>query len=475
MALPWYVEGRPRPQYAQYNGWQQADAIRARTAALRQQNAPARPLPQTQNRSGGQSLYGSDSGLQGVQQAPRNVQTWWDNLSETRAENRAEDQKILQGKGEPDYSEVPKFSWPWEEENEGKSMKVWWDENVTERSQAIRGAEQAVKFTETEVQQERDTKKRSEESKPAQRQAIADYYNAQASRTQADAERSQREKLSREETYSALTMDQWNAMSPVQQAAVQWNADLKAAVERDLELGLGGGHSATSDELSNYQAGLDEMFGEESRSVGVRGLNYAPETLALLQSRGMEGQLQGLSMDDFLLMDAALSDEEVQNLGQEGTRTQRVQLANSLAKGQQEYQQQLLAKGEQMIAGLTSSANAETVESLGGTPRGVIPKNMEFADEGEEKLITTYLWGLANPEWDAEQTLSDIQADLGVQGLEPEKQREVYNKMLAHSSNAAITGVWFPTAEEEYGVSADSLRAPTDIAVLLGAVPFGEA
>ena len=104
--------------------------------------------------------------------------------------------------------------------------------------------------------------RRSQEKAHAQAQANAvfDMYNNMARRQKVAELRQQREARDRKETATALTQKQWEAFSPLQQAATQANADLAGAIQRDIADSTK--HNATTAQIQTYMDEVEDLFGE---------------------------------------------------------------------------------------------------------------------------------------------------------------------------------------------------------------------
>ena len=312
---------------------------------------------------------------------------------------------------------------------------------------------------------------------------MADHYNTMARMGERDRARREREKNDRQEKGKKLTLEQWNAFSPLQQAAVQANADLYAAIRRDFATQSKHGKKdeegrRVNDKLDAYRERTDELFGEKGM-LGVKGLEYAPNTVAFLDSRGIDRRaLAGRTLDDILLGDTLFTPGVIKNLGQEvpavdpfktgqqlTQRQSNIAFAQAIAKGQLQYQEKLaaqLAKGDALLTSMTSrGTNAEAATDYGAKPQSAANKLTEVRPETLAQ-IDKYMEALARPDRDPAESLRVIETDLQQLGADQAEVDQVYRSMadrvrLAMQGN----GKWFPGVEYQ-------LRSPDEVGKILG-------
>lgn len=313
---------------------------------------------------------------------------------------------------------------------------------------------------------------------------VADQYNAQARMGERDRARREREGADRKEKRQQLTLAEWNAYSPLQQAAVQANADLYAAVQRDIK--SQSKHGRVGDEgrrenaagLKAYQEATGELF-REDQMLGVNGLEFAPNTVAFLESRGIDrNALAGRSLDDILMGDTLFTkavidrlDQEVPALdpfktGQQQTqRESNIAFAQALAKGQLQYQEKLastLKQGEQLLTSMTArGTNAEAQNDFGARGMADAAKLTKVRPETQAQL-DKYMESLARPELDPAESMKVIELDLQQRGANQEEINQVYRSLedrvrLGMQGN----GKWFPGVDYE-------LRSPAEVGQILG-------
>lgn len=105
-------------------------------------------------------------------------------------------------------------------------------------------------------------------------------------------------------TTRALTDAEFGALSPRQQAAVEFNTMLTQAVAQDLA-------DKTGKQTPEYAAKAGKVFGK----LGSPATAYAPRTVELLESIGYKGT--DATLDDFLGLRTTVSEAELGGLDQE--------------------------------------------------------------------------------------------------------------------------------------------------------------
>lgn len=170
-----------------------------------------------------------------------------------------------------------------------------------------------------------------------------------------------------------MTWKEYNALSPEQRAAVDFNTMLVRAVRTDLK--NTDDYAASSDDQMTYDATLEKMFGSSDRGSEI----YAPETLGLLQQ--IKYHDTSADLDDFLKLKAAITTEDLADLptvegvpqavaysGQAPERTEELGLKRGLANSTAEMEA-TLAKGNEMLQSIQAVALKDRewiVDKLGG-------------------------------------------------------------------------------------------------------------
>lgn len=293
-------------------------------------------------------------------------------------------------------------------------------------------------------------------------QDMGAYYDTQARLARREQARTTREAADRQETEQQLTVEEWNSLTPLQQAAAQMNADLAQAIQKDLEKRP---HAASREQLGSYQARVDELFGGRG-GTGYRGTEYAPNTIAFLDAREIKAaDLAGKTLDDFLSGDVLLSIDEVKKLGDKGdVRASRKSLANRLATGQLVFQEKLastLEKGTELLSSVSSGVTSvEATGSYGARSDLEIP--LEKVQPETAAQFPKYLQALARSDIDLEAALETINLDLQQRGATEEEAQVIWDGLMKRTNQSAVgAGEWFPDAEVE-------LRSPLEVAQALG-------
>ena len=325
-----------------------------------------------------------------------------------------------------------------------------------------KAAEQAYNQYQTDA----DTRK-------AQSTRTFDMYQDMAERQQKDEKRLGREARDRTETDKVLTAAEWAKLSPMQQAAAQANYDLSLAVAKDFK--DQGKHTANSSQkeggtarIQDYQDRVEELFGPDGAST-FKGLQFAPNTLAFLESRGIDTkeELGGKTMDDIVSGDALIDEETFAALGKptaNDSRARDVTFAKTLAQGQLNYQEKLAAqlqRGNELLNDITGrGTNAAAAERYGANP---IPAHAKMTAVRPEMLaqIDKYMEVLARPDIPMEESLGSIQADLS--GVDKTEAAQIWENMIERSRMATTGEVqWFDDVDFE-------MRSPVEVAQALGA------
>jgi hypothetical protein len=316
---------------------------------------------------------------------------------------------------------------------------------------------------------------KAENTRKAQADRTASMYDNMAARQRMDEKRLAREKVDRTETDKVLTAEEWVKLTPLQQAAAQANFDLDAAIKKDFA--DQGKHSANSSQkeggterVKDYMQRVDELFGEDG-SVGFKGLRFAPNTLAFLESRGIDkDELGGKTLDDIVSGDALIDEEAFAALGQnvksDDPRALKVSFAKTLAKGQLAYQEKLAAqlqRGDQLLSDVTGrDTNSRASTTYGAN---LMPERAKMTEVRPDLVgqIDKYMQALARTDIPLDQALETISLDLSEVGASDKERAQIWENMIERS-RAATTGEaqWFDGVDFE-------MRNPVEVAQALGA------
>lgn len=195
-----------------------------------------------------------------------------------------------------------------------------------------------------------------------------------------------------------MTVEEYNALTPIQRAAVDFNGMLYTAVKRDKA--MRGDYLASPSEKDEYDKTVEAMFGPDGGSK-----RYAPETVAVLAQIGYKDDSGDL--DDYLGLRAAVREKDLKFLadssdgpsepatqffgdpavptrqpeGLNEARLDRVGLARDLAAKTRLMQEQLV-KGAQLLQSINLTARGEReflTEKFGGNPLDVTPEGVGYA------------------------------------------------------------------------------------------------
>lgn len=339
---------------------------------------------------------------------------------------------------------------------------------IVERPPAIAPRGKAAVQAYNQYQTDADTRK-------AQASRTFDMYQDMAARQKKDEKRLGREARDRTETDKVLTAAEWARLTPMQQAAAQANFDLSQAVAKDFK--DQGKHTANSSQkeggterIEGYQARVKELFGEDGAST-FKGLEFAPNTLAFLESRGIDTkeELAGTSFDDIVSGDSLIDEETFAALGKptaNDSRARNVTFAKTLAAGQLQYQEQLAAqlkRGDQLLGDITGrGTNTRAVETYGAN---ALPAQAKMTEVRPELLgqIDKYMQALARTDIPVDEALKTISLDLNDIGASKTEAAQIWENMIERS-RAATTGEaqWFDDIDFE-------MRSPVQVAQALGA------
>lgn len=197
-----------------------------------------------------------------------------------------------------------------------------------------------------------------------------------------------------------MTVEEYNALTPIQRAAVDFNGMLYTAVKRDKTLRDDYKTSTSPSERDEYDKTVEEMFGPDGGSK-----RYAPETVAVLAQIGYKDDSGDL--DDYLGLKAAVREKDLKFLadskdgpaepatqffgdpsvptnqpeGLNEPRLDRVALARDIATKTREMQEALV-KGATLLQSINLTSRVERAyltDKLGGTPATPAPAELGYA------------------------------------------------------------------------------------------------
>jgi len=155
-----------------------------------------------------------------------------------------------------------------------------------------------------------------------------------------------------------LSWDEYNGLSPRQQAAIDANTALYDAIVADQQA------PSTEERIPGYDDAVMSLFGENGGSE-----TYAPRTVALLSELGLE-QLPSRNLDQFLGLNALLREEDLDTVnrttgagteGVAGPVDARAQNVLSFSNSSLEAMSRVLAQGQTLLdAARTNSGDAGT-------------------------------------------------------------------------------------------------------------------
>jgi len=200
------------------------------------------------------------------------------------------------------------------------------------------------------------------------------------------------------EKVEAMTTAEYEALTPEQRAAVDFNTLLVDAVNRDKSSQGEYKKTANATERAAYNETVEDMFG-----AGHGSELYAPATVAVLDQIKFDDTTKDL--DEFLDLRAALTDKDVANIAKAGDNpkmtlaevpafsTPEKQAAASQSRQRTEYAQEISEKTaaaieEQMkrsnavladFRTTFSNATTSAVTGLGGAGPEIVAPNQDFA------------------------------------------------------------------------------------------------
>ena len=205
-----------------------------------------------------------------------------------------------------------------------------------------------------------------------------------------------------------MTWAEYNALTPQERAAIDFNTMLVRAVRKDKK--LQDKYVVGPDERAKYDKGLEQMFGSKGR--GSDDL-YAPETMAVLKQINFKDR--NADLDDFLSLKVAITDEDLKSIdlpgsanapkGKMETQSFNSGNVNKIADVQTKlanktrHMEQKLVNGNRLIASVQAMTRQERsmiIEELGGQVKeakpgiGFGPEKWVDQPGGEPADLNTY-------------------------------------------------------------------------------------
>lgn len=223
----------------------------------------------------------------------------------------------------------------------------------------------------------------------------------------------------RDRTYE-LTWDQYNALSPQQKAAIDFNTQLVSARQKDLTVDY---DDPGKKEEKRYNISVKQMFGQGDGSRA-----FAPETVALLQQINFKGVEEGIGsdLDDFLGLKTAISLGELNKMGlreedpilsaaaETPAQTQAFEVQDQLADRTAALQRSM-AKAHTLIQDFNSSMLQQRNKYLNYFGAGV-PNKVEtqagWGDDEDSMYFQRVFDLLADKDVDADEVLKDFNTQI---------------------------------------------------------------
>jgi hypothetical protein len=358
----------------------------------------------------------------------------------------------------------------------GGSENFW--QNVNPRNLWNAGAKLGIDLSTPGTDQRAEAKAETAEAE-SRRAAISEarLIDFTERAQESAAERKTDGEPPRKERIQPLTDEQWLAMTPAQQNAVMFNTNLVNAVRADKR--GQGEFDPTKTERRAYNDTLRDVFGT-TFSEEPRGIDYAPNTVALLKELDTLPEQELGTLDDYLRLDTAITAKQVDKIEKplqpnfpdhlvpqnELTPAQeRLSLAQNLTRAQGEITERLaetLERGQKLLADSTELLLEQTAAEFGVANK---PKPLPQLNELETTAANDYLSYFAAPQNDIARGLADIPIDMAARGLDPGAQRRIYDMMLEVTRTAMEGGDWFDEEAAQWG----GVRNPQAVAQALGA------
>lgn len=162
-----------------------------------------------------------------------------------------------------------------------------------------------------------------------------------------------------------MTQAEYDALTPKERAAVDFNTMLVQAVRQDTR--RQNKYDPSQAQQNNYDLTVTKMFGDDRGSE-----TYAPETLAVLHQIGFSDDTADL--DDFLGLNAAITARDLKFLKNDPgptvaeaqmnpVRLDRYELTETLATSTKQMED-TLARGNQMLASIGQTTAMDRIEDL---------------------------------------------------------------------------------------------------------------
>lgn len=228
------------------------------------------------------------------------------------------------------------------------------------------------------------------------------------------------------EQVDRLTPEEYNALSPRQRAAVDYNTLLATAVKKDLN--RQDRYAKLGDAAHDrYDKSVKQMFGEDGGSD-----LYAPETMAVLRQLKI-GKDEAADLDDYLNLKVAITADDLKDITDGGQPAPNYAIEGRVSEGAQgklavveglvdktQDMEASLAKGKQLMQSFLATAAAERSEDLGNlggsSPLASRPslgfRQPTWTQSGAPGDLNTYFMQafdtLADPKVDKDKVLGEL-------------------------------------------------------------------
>lgn len=166
----------------------------------------------------------------------------------------------------------------------------------------------------------------------------------------------------------AMSQADFDALSPLQQSAINFNTSLVRAVQHDLKSQKD--YVPTNDERGSYNLALIDIFKDDTSASEA---SYAPETVALLKQIGYSDE--DADLDDFLGLQASIHAEDLAGLklddlsaaktAFEVPNVNRASLVRELAASTQKMDETLSRGSSLLNSSPTSTARLDRMPQIG--------------------------------------------------------------------------------------------------------------
>ena len=212
---------------------------------------------------------------------------------------------------------------------------------------------------------------------------------------QAELDAANRDKLRGPVEIKQLSWEEYDALSPKQRAAVDFNGALYNATNADKQAQLKGADDPNV--RGSYDKALEKTFGSRDRGSDT----YAPNTLALLSTLGLNDK--GGDLDEWLNMGGAATAGDLESVGV-GMSVLTSEAQNALPLGQRTAFQlsnltsnrlnDVLAKGQNLLSASAQQAtawgavNADQLSSASSAFTSGDQKAQDFSDLFDSAIST---------------------------------------------------------------------------------------